>query len=157
MSIFMKYEGVTGESDLNGASGFIRLHAFHWGASRSVSTMRAASRGNTEPTVQDVQVTKAMDATSVQLTHQALLGSFDREVEIHFVRTGQSGPEAFAVYKLKDCGVSSYEIAAGADGQPEERLTLNFTEIQFTFTAYSDALSGVPDSMFYTLPSATGG
>lgn len=157
MPILMKYEGIDGESTLNGKEGFLILEGLSWSVTRSMAAVKAGSRGDADCRVEEVEVSRRLDSSSAALLKQALVGTFDRKVEIHLVRTGgQNRMLTFGQYELQNCGISAY-VAETAGDIPTERLRLNFTKVLFKSFKVEDDLSAVPDTAFYDLLAGTGG
>jgi type VI protein secretion system component Hcp len=157
MPILMKYEGINGESELRGKAGYLELTGLSWGVTRSNISGKAASRGEVEPRVDEVVVTRMLDSASANVLKEALVGDFGSKVEIHFTRTGpQNRIVSYAIYEMENCGVSAYNIESGGD-IPQERLRLSFTKIQFKSYKVTDDINAVPDTVLYDLLAATGG
>ena len=153
MSILMKFEGIDGESTLAGKAGFIEVSSLKWGFGRNVSAVRPGARARVEPSVREVVVTKEMDGASVKLIHQALMGGFDRNVELHFLRPGLEGPQEYAKYVLGDCGINTYSVDSSGSS-PAEVYSLNFATIQFVYIKFGDDLTGIPSDVAYFLPNS---
>jgi type VI protein secretion system component Hcp len=156
MPILMKYAGVSGESQLNGKTGFLEIESLSWGVSRSMAGVKAGARGDADCRVEEVELSRKMDSCSASLLKEALLGRFDRKVEIHLARTGQNKLRAYAVYEFENCGISAYSTSAAGD-VPQEQLRLNFTKVLFKAFKVDDDLSAVPDTAHYDLVQGTGG
>ena len=156
MPIMMKYEGITGESLLNGREGYLEVESLAWAASRSMTAVKAGTRGDADCKVEELIVTRKMDSSSAALLKEALIGRFDRKVEIQLLRTGTSKMRAYAIYELENCGISQH--ATESSGEiPMERLHLNFTKVLFKSFKVDDDINAVPDTAYYDLVQGTGG
>ncbi len=150
MPILMKYPSITGESELNGKVGFLILGSMAWGVARSSAAVNSGARGDADCRVEEISISRQMDSVSAMLLSEALLGRFDRKVEIHLARTGPNRLLTYASYELEGCGIISYNMETGGD-VPVERMRLNFTRILFNSYKIDDDLAAVPNSVNYDL------
>jgi type VI secretion system secreted protein Hcp len=127
------FVGDAGTTKMLGESGWIPLKSFAWGATRSVTTRAgngpSSHRGPVSHNLEDVTVDKEVDGSSC-----ALLEKFDQDKDgvdctIVFVRTGEPG-EVYLRYKLKSTLIKDIHITPDKEGRPNEKLVLNFTEIE---------------------------
>lgn len=148
MAIFMKYEGIDGESEVRGKRGFVELTSFTWGLARTMSSVKAGSRGDAEVQVNEISVTRTQDSLSALFVQEAVSGKFDKAVEVHFIRTGPNKkPATFLKVQLAQAGISSYSISgAGESGVPTESMSINFVTVTMDSHKVDDALSGVPNT-----------
>ncbi len=159
MPIMMKYEGITGESELKGKKGFCELLTLQWGLRVSASAVKASERGDADRKLDEILVTRLLDGSSAAFMREAVTGRFDRKVEIHFLRTGPGAGASlreYAIYTLEKCGISAYSVNSGGD-IPTETMSLNFTKLQFKSFNVKDDLSAVPDTAFYDVTTGQGG
>jgi type VI protein secretion system component Hcp len=146
----MKYGSgadITGDVQLDNYKGFIALNSFYWASGRGIDNTNSsdADRENTVPSVREFVVTKDNDSSSDKLMRAAQgVGdkSKGKDVEIHFVRTGTSGPQDYLVITLHECLVSgwSYSDSRSCNPHPVETVTLNFTGLEYV--AYQDPTLG---------------
>src|SRR5690606_20269460 len=100
VTICMCYDGVRGESQLlpgtvrksPASGGWMDLTSCSFAASSNFG-QRSAEQIQGAGDVTDVAITKVTDASSVGLFREALLGEFDKNVVITFLRTGRAGPQ----------------------------------------------------------------
>jgi type VI secretion system secreted protein Hcp len=154
VAIFMKYEGIDGESQVRGRTGFLELASIDWGCSRSMSAVKAGARADADVRFTEFVVTRLQDSKSALLFDEALRGTFERKVELHFVRTGPNNrPISGAKIELHNAGIGAYSFSgSGAgDGVPMESLTLYFTKIIFESSEVSDALAAIPNTAEYDI------
>lgn len=154
MAIFMLYEGITGEHAVAGETGLIKLDSTGWGATRSTASVPPALRARSEPAISELTCSKQTDGSSIALLIEALTGRFDRSVTISFMRQGTNTVLTYLSYKLYDCGIGSFQQSGPGEGAPMESFSLNFTAIEVTHTVYEDDFTGVPSTVFYSIPEA---
>ena len=146
--MFMKYEGIDGESEVRGRRGFMEIDSFSWGGSRPTSSVKGGARGDAEVQVQEVIVTRKQDGVSARLIQEMLVGTFDKKVEVQFVRTGANRkPQTYLKIDLEKAGISSYAVSGTTgDGPPMESMTISYTVVTVAAFKTDDALSAVGDS-----------
>lgn len=157
MAIFMKYEGIEGESQVRGRTGFMEVEAVGWGLSRAMSAVKTGGRGDAEVQVQDVTVSRRQDSLSALLLNEAAFGAMDKKVEFEFVRTGPNNkPVTFLRIILESAGISSYSLGgAGADARPMESLSINFLKMSMASFAVTDELTAVPNTATIDVTTGT--
>ena len=146
----MKYEGIAGESSVQGKEGYMELLSCTWGASRSDAASSSGLSGKKVAAVSDVSISRAVDSASAMLFNEALAGNFSRTVKIAFSQTGTSGPQDFMELELTNCGISSYQVSSGGNGAMEA-MTLSFRQIQMTSHKVGDDLNATPNTAQYSL------
>ena len=152
MAIYMKYGSVKGAVTTDGFKDWIELHSFQWGVGREIGSAArgSTSREHSEPTLNEVMVTKRGDVSTPKLLLDAVAGKLDNKVTIKFTTTTKGKVETFLTYELEDTGLSHYSLASGGD-MPMESLSLNFTKITETFIGDNPATTGSPETVGYDL------
>jgi len=132
MAIYLKIDGVDGQVTTEGHEKWIELLSFQYGVGRSFSTGEGgAIREASHPSVSDITITKNFDVASTHLYREAVAGTQDKKVKIHFTTTSKDKVETYLELELVDCAVAGYSISSGGD-RPTESLSLNFTKIIYT-------------------------
>ncbi len=155
MPIYMKYDGIDGDTTAQGHEKWIELNSFQWGVGRGISSPVGASadRESSAPSISEITVTKLQDIATTKLLDEALQGE-GKNVQIDFVKTDGKKLETYMTYKLEDTMVSGYSISSGGD-RPMESLSLNFTKIEFKGTQMDKANKGAASSsVIYDLAKA---
>ncbi|MEI8195936.1 MAG: type VI secretion system tube protein Hcp, partial [Phycisphaerae bacterium] len=130
-SIYMKYDGITGDVTTKGYLGDTRLTSFQWGVSRAISNAAGADRVASAPQVTGVTIGKVFDAASLPLLQNAFNGQ-SANVETDFVTRGVKGTlQTYLKLELDNTLISGYSLSSGGD-RPTESLSLNFSKISFT-------------------------
>ncbi len=152
MAIYMKYGSIKGPVTTDGFKDWIELKSFHWGVGRAVGTAArgAYSREHSEPNLSEITVTKRSDVSSPKLFLDAVAGKLDNKVEIKFTTTTKGKVETFLTYKLENTGLSALSMSSGGD-MPTKSLSLNFTKISESFTAFDPGIGGSPETVGYDL------
>jgi type VI secretion system secreted protein Hcp len=123
--IFLKLDGIGGESTDDDHKGEIDVEAFTFDAKRSAGKVRFSP----------LRVLKVVDASSPKLMQAAASGRHIHSGTLSFRRSGDPNGVEFLTYKLSDIVVSSYE-EGGANpdkrtlGSLEEEIGLSPAKVQ---------------------------
>jgi type VI secretion system secreted protein Hcp len=152
MAIYMKYGSVKGPVTTEGFKDWIELHSFQWSVGRSIGSAArgSTSREHSEPSLNEVTVTKLSDVATPKLFLDAVAGELNNKVTIKFTTTTKGKVETFLTYEMEDTGLSHYSLSSGGD-MPMESLSLNFTKITETFLGTDPATQGSPETVGYDL------
>ena len=136
MAGFAKIGDIEGQSTDQGHDKWINIDSISTPIQRSVppgAKDQERTRGTT--TLHDITLSRPLDKSSVKLAEACAKGTFFPEVEIHLSTQVKNKEEPYLKYKLKNVIVTSYSFSGNAFGevQPTETLTLNFTEIEWTY------------------------
>jgi type VI secretion system secreted protein Hcp len=157
LAIYMKYEGIDGESMVRGKKGWMELSSYAWGLSRATAAAKGQVRGDAQFSVNEITVTRVADSLSALLVQEAALGKFDRKVEIAFIRTGANRkPSVFLSVTLREAGLSSYNMTSGGD-TPTESMSLSFNMIEVQSHKTEDDLTSVPNTAALDISAGTRG
>jgi len=141
VDMFIKFDGIDGESIDAKHAKSIDLLAWSWGMSQSGTTHTSTGGGAGKVNVQDLSLTKYIDKSStVLMTHCATGKHIPKAVLT--VRKAGDKPLEYLIITLKDLLVSS--VSTGGSGG-EDRLTEN---VSINFASYEVA---------YQQQSKTGG
>jgi type VI secretion system secreted protein Hcp len=125
--IFLKLDGISGESTDEDHKGEIDVEAFTFNAKRASGKVRFSP----------LRVIKVYDASSPKLMQAAASGRHIRSGTLTFRRSGDPNGVEFLTYKLSDLTVTSYqEGGANADdrtlGSLEDEVGLTPAKVQVT-------------------------
>jgi type VI secretion system secreted protein Hcp len=125
--IFLKLDGIAGESTDSDHKGEIEVEAFAF----------EAKRANRKTKFTPLRIIKVYDASSPKLMQAAATGRHIRSGVLTFRRSGDPSGVEFLTYKLSDIVVASYqEGGADADqrtlGSLEDEIGLSAAKVQVT-------------------------
>ena len=83
-----------------------------------------------------VKISKLTDASSTGLFRESLLGSFDKNVAITFLRTGTDGPQEYMRLELEGCGIVDFAIDSGGDERATEHFSIRYGRISVISWGY---------------------
>lgn len=152
MAIVVKYDGITGESKIEGFTDHFEVQSFQFGAGRGIGSARGTStRESSTVSISEIVVTKPTDGTSIDLLTASCEGTLDKKVSIVFVRTGTGGaPGEYLKFELEGCGISGYSMSSGGD-RPSESVSFNFDKVSMSYTPIGDDLTGSPNTYGWNL------
>lgn len=132
--IFLKIDGIEGESTDDKHSGEIQLETVSWGASNAASFNYGGGGGTGKVTMQDIHFTKVIDKASTKLFLACCKGDHIASATLTFRKAGGDQQEYFTV-KLKDLMISNitWSDHAGGGSLAQEQSSLAFTEIKFEY------------------------
>jgi type VI secretion system secreted protein Hcp len=156
MAIYVKYGSIKGNSTHQEHKDWLDISSMQFGVGRAISTPVGSTQNReaSEPSVSEINLTKLMDESSVDLFQESCTSHDGKDCTIHLVSTGSPG-RTYAEYKLTNALVSSYSMSTGGD-RPDETISINFTKIEFKHIAYDEKGSGTPKTSHYDLTTTKG-
>ena len=140
IDMFMRMDGIEGESQDAQHRDEIDVLAWSWGMSNPASQV-GGTAGRVR--IEDLKVTKYVDKASPELMLRCSNGQRIPEVILTFRRAGPAGPREFFVITMRDVMVTSVSISgSGTEARFTENVSLNFSRVTVYYTPY-DA-SGEP-------------
>jgi type VI secretion system secreted protein Hcp len=136
----MKYEGIdkgsaTGKN-YKGTDGWTELASVKWGTGRHINdASQGTDRQAEKASVSEIVVTKILDMSSYRLFEESLKGE-GKTVTIHFTTTPDD-TDCYMEYILSNVLVSGFSTNSSG-GRPVESVRLNFTKIEYNYTAKDD-------------------
>ncbi len=132
VDMFLKIEGVDGESTDSSHKGEIDILAWSWGLSQS-GTTHMGGGGAGKVNVQDISVTKWIDKASPNLMKYCCNGKHFKEALLTVRKAGEK-PLEYIKIKLNDLIISSVSTGgSGGEDRLTENVTLNFGKVGFEY------------------------
>lgn len=132
--VFLKIEGIQGESVDKVHADEIDVLAWSWGMTQSGTMHIAAGGGSGKVAVQDMVVTKYVDRSSPNLMQKCCTGEHYPQA-ILTVRKAGSDPLEYLIITMKEVLVTS--ISSGGSGGEDkltETISMNFAEFESVYT-----------------------
>ncbi len=138
MALFIKFDGIDGETLDKDHKGWSDILSFNWAIHRAGAGATGQSRRRGVATVEDVAVEKEYDKSSPKLAEAVCTGKVFPKVEIHDTATYAENRATYIKYELKDVLVTSHTVfgQSATDPRPTETISLNFEEIKQTYVEY---------------------
>ena len=132
--IFLKIEGIQGESTDDKYKGWIEITGYTLGLNQPASASASTAGGGSSERAnfRDLAITKELDKSSPKLALYCADGTHIKEVILELCRAGGDKLK-YMEYKLSDVIVSSIRTT-GEIGIPTEKVTFNYGKIEWTYT-----------------------
>jgi type VI secretion system secreted protein Hcp len=147
VDLFLKIDGIQGESLDKAHKGEIELEAFSWGETNAgAGGVGAAGGGAGKVQIQDLHVTAHVNKASPTLMLACATGKHLKEAVLSARKAGK-GQQEFLVFKFTDLLVSSYQISGSAhvDTVPTDQISFNFGKIELEYRSQqTDGTLGPP-------------
>ena len=137
VDMFLKIDGIDGESTDDRHKGEIEIESFSWGETQSGGAAHGGGGGAGKVSMQDFHFVMRSSKASPKLFLACATGQHIKEAQLSVEVIGERGRTAkdqvgYLKYKLTDILVSSYKTAGtGADDAlPVEEVALNFAKIE---------------------------
>lgn len=144
--MFLKIEGIDGESTDEAHSDWIEILSYSHGVTQpaTASISSGGGRASQRSDHQDFSVVKTLDKASPKLFLHCCNGRHISEIKLELCRaTGDK--TKFMDYTLEDVIVSSVRPGGSSEGSdlPLEEITFNYAKITYTYTE-TDHRTGQP-------------
>jgi len=134
VDIFLKINGVDGESADDKHKKDIDILAFSWGLSNSGSAQVGGGAGAGKVNVQDLSVTKWVDSATPKLVLACCNGTHYDDATL-VVRKAGGTPVEYIKLKLQEVLVTSVSTGgSGGEDRLTENITLNFAKFNLDYT-----------------------
>jgi type VI secretion system secreted protein Hcp len=125
VDVFLKIDGIPGESLDDKHKGEIDVISFHWGLNNPA---RGPARA------EDFTVVKAIDLASPSLFDACCSGDTIKEALITVAKAGGKGREDYYKIRLEEILISGLTPAAGSgDALPMEQVAFNFVKMEVEY------------------------
>ncbi len=142
VDMFLKIEGLDGESVDSVHADEIDILAWSWGMSQSGTMHMGKGGGAGKVSVQDISVTKYVDSASHDLIRKCCNGAHFNEAVLT-VRKAGADPLEYLVITMKEVIVTSVSTGgSGGEDRLTENVTLNFKEFEVVYTPQEKDGSG---------------
>jgi type VI secretion system secreted protein Hcp len=132
--MFLKIEGVKGESVDHAHADEIDVLAWSWGMTQSGSMHVGGGGGAGKVAVQDISVTKYVDTSSPNLINTCCTGKHYPEATLT-VRKAGDNPVEYMIIKMTDVLITSISTGgSGGEDRLTENVSLNFAKVEVIYT-----------------------
>jgi type VI secretion system secreted protein Hcp len=136
--MFIKIGKVGGESKSDGHKGEIDILSWSWGMSQSGSMHTGGGGGAGKVSVQDLSITKWLDASSCELMHACFKGEHIPEALL-VVRKAGGNPLEYLKIKMTNVLVSSVSTGgSGGEDRLTESVSLNFEKVNVDYVSQDE-------------------
>ena len=140
--MFLKIEGIKGESADDKHKDEIDVLSWSWGASQSGTMHTGGGGGAGTANFQDLSVTKWVDKSSHALLKAVSVGQHVKSALLTVRKAGEN-PLEYIKLTMKDCLISSVSTGgSGGEDRLTENLTINFGNFAYEYTPQKEDGSG---------------
>ncbi len=157
MPIYIKFDGVEGDSNSQHFHGFFDVFAFSWGINQTSTAGHGGGGGAGKVSMQDLHFVKQTGKASPKLFLACCQGRHFPRVVLTTTRNTSDEEQAYLMYEMENVMISSYQISGDGGSLPTESLSINFTKI--TYTQFNQRPDGSiePEKVFWDFANNTGG
>ena len=142
VDMFLKIEGIKGESADDKHKDEIDVLAWSWGASQSGTMHTGGGGGAGKANFQDISVTKWVDKSSHALLKAVSVGQHIKSALLTVRKAGEK-PLEYIKLTMKDCLISSVSTGgSGGEDRLTENITINFANFAYEYTPQKPDGSG---------------
>ena len=129
VDIFLKLDGIKGESADAKHKDEIHIESFSWGMNQTGAHGSGGGGGAGKVSVHDISITKHVDKSSPLLMLACASGQHIKEALVTVRKAGET-PLEYLKIKLTDILISGVQFAGHGSDLLSENVTLNFAKFQ---------------------------
>ncbi len=133
VDMFMKLEGITGESKDAKHKGEVDVLAWSWGMSNSGTTHSGGGGGAGKVNVQDLSFTKFVDLSSTSLMLAVANGKHISKATLVVRKAGENPLEYITIVMTQVLVTSLSTGGSGGEDRLTENVSLNFAKAEVTY------------------------
>ena len=134
VDMFLKLNGISGESLDKTHAGEIDVLAWSWGASNSGTTHLGGGGGAGVVNVQDLSLTKYVDKSSPALLLRVMNGAHITDATLVVRKAGTTPVDVIKIVMTEVLVTSISMGGSGGEDRLTENVSLNFAKVEFTYT-----------------------
>ncbi|HXR76721.1 MAG TPA: type VI secretion system tube protein Hcp [Bryobacteraceae bacterium] len=134
VEIFLKIDGVTGESKANGHVGEIEVFSFSLGASNPSSVAYGHGSGAGKVDISSLSIQKQVDNASAKLFQNCASGKHFGTGTLVVREAGGDKPVEYYKLEMAECFIDSVSWGGSAGGgKPSESVAVSFSSLKITY------------------------
>lgn len=131
--IFLKIDGIKGESQDKAFKGEIDIDNFSFGVQNSGDMGRGGGGGAGKANFQDFHFNKRVDKASPLLMLACASGKHIAKADLIVRKAGGNKQEEYYTVKFTDILISSFDNSGTENDNPMESISFNFAKIEFYY------------------------
>lgn len=154
VDIFLKLQGINGESEDSVHKKEIDVQGWSWGMANMGTAHMGGGAGTGKASFNDIIVTKYVDLASTSLMKACASGKHIPEAVLTVRKAGEK-PLEYVIITMQKVFISNIQLGGSSGSeQTAENITLNFAEVDFAFKGQADTGSGEGgDSFKWNIPA----
>ncbi len=148
VDMFLKLDGIDGESVDKSHGKEIDILAWSWGMSQSGTFHAGAGGGAGKANFQDISVTKWVDKASATLMAKIATGDHVPKARLTVRKAGKT-PLEYMIIEMEKVMITSYSTGgSGGEDRLTENITLNFAKVKVKYVPQKEDGSGEAEVEF---------
>lgn len=148
VDMFLKLDGIDGESQDDSHGKEIDLLAWSWGMSQSGTFHAGAGGGAGKANFQDISITKYVDKASPTLMAKIATGDHVAKARLTVRKAGKT-PLEYVIIEMEKVMITSYSTGgSGGEDRLTENITLNFAKVKVKYVPQKEDGSGEAEVEF---------
>jgi len=143
VDMFLKLEGIKGESKKDGHKDEIDIYSYSWGLSQTGTFGTGGGGGAGKVNVHDITVTKQCDKSTCSLMLHCCQGKHIKSGVVTVRKAAGDKALEYYVIKLTDILVSAYNVTGSGGDSLHETLSINFNKFEIKYQEQKPDGSGV--------------
>jgi len=131
--IFLKIDGIKGESKDKSFKGEIDIDSFSFGVHNESTSGRGGGGGAGKANFQDFAFNKEVDKASPLLMLACASGKHIPKADLIVRKAGGDKQEEYYTVKFTDILISSFDNSGSESDNPMESISFNFAKIEFFY------------------------
>jgi type VI secretion system secreted protein Hcp len=132
VDMFLKLDGIKGESGDLKHKGEVDILSFSWGASNTSAFGTGGGGGAGKVSVRDISFVHRIDKATPKLMLSCATGQHIPAATLTVRKAGRT-PIEYLKVTLSDCLVSSFQVSGNSSGTPSDAFSLNFAKVEFAY------------------------
>ena len=128
VDMFLKIDGIIGESADAKHKGWIDVLSFGWGATNP-ALLSGGGTGTGKASIQDFTFVKTPDLATAKLFKGVVTGEHHQEATLSLVKAGDTQQE-FMRIKMSDVLITGYQTGGSAGMLPAEQCSFSFSKVE---------------------------
>jgi type VI secretion system secreted protein Hcp len=133
VDMFLKLDGIKGESVDLGHKDEIEILSFSWGVNQQGSHGGGGGGGAGKVSMSDISFSHTYDKASPVLMSSCCSGKHIPQATLSVRKAGST--QDYLKYKLSDLLISSYQLQGNSGEAPTENVSINFSKVEITYYA----------------------
>lgn len=131
MAVFLKIDGMDGNSVAEGHEGWIDVESWGWGCTNRSNVMQGGGGASaTTSEVQGVNVTLVTGKSSINLFHFCMTGQHVKEITLETTKTTGGAEGKHISIIMKTCQITSLGEQGSRDGSNFDSVNIEFEEYE---------------------------
>jgi type VI secretion system secreted protein Hcp len=133
-NMFLKVDGIEGESTAQGHLKEIEIDSFSWGFHNAPSKGMGGGAGASKATIQDFTVVKRVDASSPNLVRSLLQGTTIKIATFVVQRAGGKAPADSIKITLENVRITDIKVSGAEAANATESVSFAFGKLTYDYT-----------------------